>query len=330
MSETASGAELPSYDDLEKVNGTPCAWTAWGEGDVFGALNLLTPERVVAAASLVNKGEVFALNWSLAEPDPPLFHRERFENEIVSTPLSSDDHIKSFNTQGSSQWDGFKHVRHPVNGHFGGSENEGRLGVEHWAMRGIVGRGVLADVSSWRESEGRSLRMDQCDPFPFSDVLATLEWQNTKVQAGDILLIRTGWIGWYEAIRPAERKSLADMATFACPGLAPGEETIRQIWDLHFAAVASDNPPLEAWPPGSQLESSGSNASWLRDPATIEESFAHTMLLPMLGIPIGEMFVLDPLARACAADGCYEFLFTSAPLNIPGGVASPPNALAIK
>lgn len=329
MSETASGADLPSYDELERLNGTPCAWSTWGEGDVFGALNLLTPERAAAAASLVNTGEVFALNWSLAEPDPPLFHRERFENEIVSTPLSSDDHIKVFNTQGSSQWDGFKHIRHPVNGHFGGPGNESRLGVGHWASRGIVARGVLADVSAWRESEGRPLQMDHCDPFPFREVLAALDSQGTQIRTGDILLIRTGWLGWYEGIGPAERESLADMAAFACPGLAPGEETVRQLWDLHFAAVASDNPPLEAWPPGSQL-GEGGRASWLKDPATIEESFAHTMLLPMLGIPIGEMFVLDRLADACSVDGRYEFMFTSAPLNIPGGVASPPNALAIK
>ena len=49
----------------------------------------------------------------------------------------------------------------------------------------------------------------------------------------------------------------------------------------------------------------------------------------MLGLPLGEMFFLDELADDCAADGTYEFMFTSAPLNLPHGVASPP-ALAIK
>jgi hypothetical protein len=42
------------------------------------------------------------------------------------------------------------------------------------------------------------------------------------------------------------------------------------------------------------------------------------------------MFALDSLAADCAADGRYECLFTSAPLNLPAGVASPPNALAIR
>ena len=39
---------------------------------------------------------------------------------------------------------------------------------------------------------------------------------------------------------------------------------------------------------------------------------------------------LEGLADDCAEDGRYDFFITSAPLNIPGGVGSPPNALAIK
>ena len=47
-------------------------------------------------------------------------------------------------------------------------------------------------------------------------------------------------------------------------------------------------------------------------------------------MPIGELWWLDDLALDCAADGRYEFFVTSAPLNVPGGVGSPPNALALK
>jgi hypothetical protein len=56
----------------------------------------------------------------------------------------------------------------------------------------------------------------------------------------------------------------------------------------------------------------------------------HTALIPLLGIPLGEFFVLDALAEDCAQDGRYTFMFTSAPLHLTRGVASPPNALAIK
>ncbi len=53
-------------------------------------------------------------------------------------------------------------------------------------------------------------------------------------------------------------------------------------------------------------------------------------MLSYFGMPIGEMWNLEGLADDCASDGHYDFFFTSAPLNIPGGVGSPPNAIAVK
>jgi len=43
----------------------------------------------------------------------------------------------------------------------------------------------------------------------------------------------------------------------------------------------------------------------------------------------GEMFDLEALSRTCAALKRYSFFLTSMPLNMPGGVSSPPNAMAI-
>ena len=48
------------------------------------------------------------------------------------------------------------------------------------------------------------------------------------------------------------------------------------------------------------------------------------------GLPLGELFVLKHLAEDCAADGRYDFMLVSAPLHVAGGIASPPNAVAIK
>jgi hypothetical protein len=45
---------------------------------------------------------------------------------------------------------------------------------------------------------------------------------------------------------------------------------------------------------------------------------------------MGELWKLDELAANCAQDGRYDFFLTGKPLNIVGGVGSPPNALAIK
>jgi hypothetical protein len=36
------------------------------------------------------------------------------------------------------------------------------------------------------------------------------------------------------------------------------------------------------------------------------------------------------LADACAADGRYQMLLVSVPLNLRGGVGSPPQAVAIR
>ena len=60
------------------------------------------------------------------------------------------------------------------------------------------------------------------------------------------------------------------------------------------------------------------------------EDFLHFHMLAFFGMPIGEMWNLEGLAADCAADKRYEFFLTSAPLNIPGGVGSPPNAIAVK
>jgi hypothetical protein len=93
--------------------------------------------------------------------------------------------------------------------------------------------------------------------------------------------------------------------------------------------VAADNPALEVWPPAA-LATPEQIAGLRDDPGSADQIFMHFRLLPLLGMPIGEFFDLEALAEDCAADGIYEFMFTSAPLNLPAGVASPPNALAIK
>ena len=61
-----------------------------------------------------------------------------------------------------------------------------------------------------------------------------------------------------------------------------------------------------------------------------DEGLLHYRALPLLGLPLGELFVLAPLAQDCATDRRYEFMVVSTPLHVEGGIASPPNAVAIK
>jgi hypothetical protein len=63
--------------------------------------------------------------------------------------------------------------------------------------------------------------------------------------------------------------------------------------------------------------------------ATKKDYAMHEVFLAGWGMPIGEMFYLEELAEQCRRLGRWTFFFTSEPLNVNGGVASPPNALAI-
>ncbi|MFZ4721351.1 MAG: cyclase family protein [Ilumatobacteraceae bacterium] len=335
---TTAPGSLPAYRDLPRRGGLPAAWGLWGPGgDVLGCLNLLTPERAAAAATLVRRGAVFALNWNMGLPDPPLFGRQPFRHEVTGDEVSTshDDVLHGWNTQSSSQWDGFRHIRNHAaledeagSGHFGGVEDADH-GMHHWATRGLVGRAVLADIGRWREAVGRPLRYDESDPIEPEELAECLAAQGTTVQEGDVLLMRTGWVGWYEGLDEDARAAMAAPGALRTPGLRSGEHLAEVLWDLHIAALGCDNPAVEVWPPGA-LASPEDEQAVRADRRRLHEIFTHTLLLPMLGLPLGEMWNLEALAADCAADGRYECMFTSAPLNLPNGVASPPNALAIK
>jgi len=67
------------------------------------------------------------------------------------------------------------------------------------------------------------------------------------------------------------------------------------------------------------VEASRTNKSWL----------LHEVLLAGWGCPIGELFDLEQLAEQCKKTSRWSFFVTSEVCNVPGGVASPPNILAI-
>ena len=308
---------LPAYADLP--NGR--AWGLWGDDDQLGCLNLLTPERVAAAARLVRKGVAFPLNLRIDQPDPPLYGRGAVRQNIVGEGGNGrDDWLDNFWPQASSQWDSLRHIRHPDDGWYNGVTDDqivaggGKLGIENMARRGIAGRAVLLDIERFFKAAGRELDHASSQTITRDDLEACRAAQGVTIETGDILLVRTGWLTWYFSRNAEQRAALADRAKLRAPGLGPPEEMAAYLWDLHLAAVAADNPALEAWPPASR-EADG---------------FMHYFLLPRFGMPIGELWYLDELARDCATDHVYEFFFTSAPLHVPGGVGSPPNALAVK
>src|SRR5664279_2069423 len=56
----------------------------------------------------------------------------------------------------------------------------------------------------------------------------------------------------------------------------------------------------------------------------------HWVVIPAMGLCMGEIFYLKELAEDCAEDGVYEFFFCGPPLIITGGTGSPINPQAIK
>ena len=50
----------------------------------------------------------------------------------------------------------------------------------------------------------------------------------------------------------------------------------------------------------------------------------------MIGITMGEIFVMGELSDDCEQDGVWDFFFCAPPLPVTGGVGSPINPIAIK
>ena len=320
--------QLPRHHELPTRPGAPegAAWGVFGDDDQLGTINLLTPETVVEAAGSIQNGRVFSLNLPINIPDPPLFGRGKHEHKIKQyASYILDDYLDNFYPQASSQWDALCHVKHPKLGAYNGipdSEITGyggtKLGIDNLARRGIAGRGVLADIGRYYEKHERKLDFMSNDVIPFEDLVATLDDQKTVIRPGDVLLVRIGWTQAYLAMTPEEKAQLA--SNTKSPGIEGTARVARWLWDRRIAAAASDSPALEAMPPPHvDVE----NLAASRD-------LLHFHMLSFFGMPIGEMWDLESLAEDCARDGRYDFFFTSAPLNIPGGVGSPPNALAIK
>lgn len=330
--------KLPSYQDLPVLEGAPpgSSWGVWGPDDQLGTLNLLDDERTAAAARLVTRGSVFPLGLPLHEPDPHLVWRTPVRHRILhvgheargmepggkddpeSGFFDRDDYLDGLWLQGSTQWDGLTHIRHPEHGNYNGvpdHEIHGgpgtKLGVDQWAERAIVGRGVLLDVRRQLERAGRPYDLDSSYEITLEDLQETATAHNVSIERGDILLVRTGWMQHYLDASRDDRERMVRGDENRAPGLEVHERTVEHLWNLHVAAVASDTMGVEATGPefGYPL---------------------HKHFLPLLGMPLGEYFALDALARDCAADGRYAFLFVSVPLNVRGGVGSPPQAVAIK
>lgn len=111
MASNADASTIP-FDalPLDPTGPRGNSWGRFGRKDELGTLNLLTPEIIVEAAKEIRTGVRISLDWPLSMPSYPSFNRDPFKQEIVlRSPNCIYDDILTFNSQGSTQWDGFRH-----------------------------------------------------------------------------------------------------------------------------------------------------------------------------------------------------------------------------
>jgi len=213
--------------------------------------------------------------------------------------------------QCSTQWDGLGHIfDHGVawNGRPSGevvtSAGDLVTGIETVADV-IAGRAVLLDVGRAFGPEG-----ELPDGFAITQrhLEETIEQQgpSSAVGRGDIVMVRTGQLS------RTRRDGWGEYAGGPAPGLS--FTTADWLHQSEIAAIATDTWGFEV------------------RPNEFDNAFQplHQVAIPHIGLFIGEMWDLDALSGACAADGRYDCFLTAAPLPITGAVGSPVNPIAVR
>lgn len=330
--------DFPTYAELRARTDAPAgsAWGLFGDDDELGTLNHLSPERVREALAAVRTGEVINLNLPLESFDPPVspFRKSLQHNIYANHAGHRDEYLDSFYPQASTQIDGFRHIGHSELGFYNGADPERFqpgdpfLGINRFTEHGIVGRGVLVDVDRYRRSQGRPIDHGAAEAIPISDVAAAADAQGVEFRPGDIILIRTGWAHRHlRELTPEERQS--EKSPIRVSGLEASHEAVEWFWDHQFAMIAADNFGVEAFP--APDESPFVTESERRgDVPRLYAGTMHSVLIALLGFPLGELWDLDVLAERCAEDGNWDCLLVATPLNLTGGTGSPANAVAIR
>ena len=279
----------------------------WGDDDERGALNLQTPETVLAGMGAATTGRVYSLGLPVQRSGMPhVAHRpapqrltltsntdsEMFtafgaapgtgsHEDVVVLPTHEATHMDALGHvfDGEALYNGFPH---DATSTYGGLRH---CGIEKAGP--IVARGVLLDVVS---------AVGSLSPGHVITV-AELEACQGSLTPGCVALVRTGWLEGFDPVAGL---------TYEQPGL--GVEAARYLADHDVIAVGADNTAVEAMP----FDGGGFMP-------------VHVELLVRRGIYLLEHLVLEPLAR----DGVREFLLVCAPLPITGASGSPVNPVAI-
>jgi kynurenine formamidase len=312
--------------DLEKLiaglGDQLCNWDRWDPEDGLGALNLIDEAKRLDGAACVRTGAAFSLGYELQPelPQPPGSGRLNPQHYMVELPSDFDpasglsqsaDDVLTMSVHAATHWDALSHFFHHDRMYGGIPASEvttagARRNDIVPAARRLVTRGVLVDVARHRGLEvlapGHGISADE--------LRDTLDSQGTEVRPGDVLLFRTGLLGATAAAGSWSELAQVGELLPNTPGVAV--DCLPLLHDLGVAAIAADNWAVEQLTGG------------------IARFPLHEITLVYMGMILGEMFELDALATACAADGNYDFMLFAAPLPLRGGVGGPVNPIAVR
>ncbi|WP_043358697.1 cyclase family protein [Belnapia sp. F-4-1] len=284
----------------------------YGADDQIGAMNLLNAQKVLEAARLVQRGQVYRLGVPVGRETPAFPPRsasvtvmmpDQFEGATVPSENRmsyADDMFTGWLGVGS-QIDSFAHLGIDnvfYNGNhardFMRTTGVTRLGIE--GIPPMVTRGVLVDMTRAR---GKPM-LEEGEIITADDLRAAMRDQGVEVRQGDVILIHTGWVELLER----------DPARFGKgePGIDNG--AAEYLASLGVVAVGADTWGVEAVP--------------FKNPNRVWEG--HQTLLAKNGVHILE--VMD--TRALARDQAKEFLFVLGQPLLRGAVQAIINPIAIR
>ncbi len=289
------------------------AWhpSKYGADDTLGAINNLSPEKVVAAARLVKTGKVYRLGV-ITGADSPAYPPRQYAMTILQlddgtgTPLginraTGNDDLMTLWMGIGSQLDGLGHmgIDHV---YYNGNRAQDfvvptgltKLGVHE--LPPIVSRGILLDMA---ELVGQN-PMPEGMAFNRKEIMTAQATQGVQIEKGDVVLFHTGWLNVMDT----------DPERFmgGQPGL--GVDGARYLAELGVVAVGADTWALEVLPS--------------EDP---QQAFpVHPELLAKNGV-----YILENMdTRELAADGASEFLFVLGVPRFEGAVQAVINPVAIR
>lgn len=296
-------ANPPSRDDVIAYIRERNNWGRWGPDDQRGAINLITPEKRRQAAALVKTGRSVSLSRDFpttpGRNNPvPAQHWLRIGDTSVV-----DYYGIAYHGYVTTHVDALCHVW-DEHGMWNGRDPKVEIttqgaqygAIHHW-RDGITTRGVLLDVPRFRGESSVTIEK----PVHGDELEAIASAQGVTVGRGDALVVYSGREEWQRAHPDwsGYRPPSPGLHASCLPFLRDHDVSVL-VWDL-----------MDAMP-------NDSGVPWTMHAAL----FAY-------GVALVDNSLLEPLARACAEEGRYEFMLTLAPLPVVGGTGSPVNPIAL-